>query len=436
MSGVPAPHPRVDTPPVFRINLSLPPVERYVELAQLYRDRLRAVRGLFDELVISIFPKILLGLIHWLLWLFLCTLYTTDETEEVRGISAVTGIDLYLLVFFNTVVDLLMGCTSGGARVRNFNGSIQMLHFRTLDWAMDPLRDLIVQLEFYRDTEPDKTLATSVTYVGFVGVLTAVRKDLSVSINFRPVHDKKHNFAFYFNHLLVLLGRGQSISSRLRDCILPSSENIPPPTLGDIVDNVPKMSTTAAYLIFCDGSTTVIMEKDFKTAVVRSSASFIVVTNHDYEPDAASPGTTAEKKSGNHIVLSLKHSLTELHEESTERWECMQGKWNHEVREMQRILQLKRNSAGEHLKHEEQREAEGSRTSLRQRRKREQRAKSEGITAAYPVDETALAITRREVVTWLTTYPIVNESTHYAIVMDPIRGKPIWVRRYNAMESK
>jgi hypothetical protein len=77
------------------------------------------------------------------------------------------------LVALNTLLDLLMGCTSGSARTQE--GSIsKMLHFRTLDWEMDALRHIVVNLEFIQSPS-SKVIARSVTYVGFIGVLTGVR---------------------------------------------------------------------------------------------------------------------------------------------------------------------------------------------------------------------------------------------------------------------
>lgn len=57
------------------------------------------------------------------------------------------------------------------------NNSVRLMHFRTLDWGMDRLRDLLVVLEFVDSSSesPDKVLARSITYAGFVGTLTAVR---------------------------------------------------------------------------------------------------------------------------------------------------------------------------------------------------------------------------------------------------------------------
>jgi hypothetical protein len=45
----------------------------------------------------------------------------------------------------------------------------KMLHFRTLDWGMDSLRKLIVQLEFVNE-KGGSVIARSITYAGFVEV--------------------------------------------------------------------------------------------------------------------------------------------------------------------------------------------------------------------------------------------------------------------------
>ncbi|QKX62438.1 uncharacterized protein TRUGW13939_09599 [Talaromyces rugulosus] len=380
---------------------------------------MRSLRGIFDELIAAaLSPKIPMTLVHWISRMCLRRLYSDEETDELRGISAVTDIDLYLLVCLNTVLDLLMGCTSGGVRTIQSESTktwstTKMLHFRTLDWAMDPLRDLIVQLDFYRDDIEEKVLASSITYVGFVGVLTGVRRDLSVSLNFRPVHDTTKNWTFYANHLLVLLGMRQSISSLLRECILlppgrlgtsSTPEKSKLSTLDDIVANVPGMPTTAAYLIFSDGDRTVTMEKDYRKAAVCSSSSFIVATNHDQQPDSA-------KSRGNHFGLSLISSdaqtVSDIIEESSERRACMQDKWDRKVAQRDSSYPPR---------------VQGMRSSLRLRQRRE-----------HTANETCadVAITQNEAIEWLTTYPVLNESTHYAAIMDPTRGKVVWAKLYN-----
>ena len=122
-------------PPRFTINLSLPPFGRYHKLARAFKTRIQGLPVLFDEVVQEIhLPP------TWarkIARLCLRKVYSTEETEELRGICKITGLEMYLLVAYNVLLDLFMGCTSGGARVQD-SGS--MLHFRTLDWGMDVLR--------------------------------------------------------------------------------------------------------------------------------------------------------------------------------------------------------------------------------------------------------------------------------------------------------
>ncbi|KAJ5742885.1 beta subunit of N-acylethanolamine-hydrolyzing acid amidase-domain-containing protein [Penicillium manginii] len=433
-------------PPVHRINLSLPPVERYVELARLYRDPMRSLRGTFDELVSSLSSKIPLGLVHRLARTFLRRLSTSEETEELRGISRATDIDLYLLICFNTVLDLLMGCTSGGVRTKH-GSETRILHFRTLDWGMEKLRPLIVQLEFVRDDDPEKVLATSVSYAGFVGVLTGVRKDLSMSLNFRPVHDTSKNLAFYLNHLLVLLGRRPSISSLLRQCLVPSSSNSKRlgwvsklPTLYHIMDDIPSQPTTAAYLIFSDGQRTVTMEKDVKTAITRFDRNFIVVTNNDQDSAAMPSQDAAKDKESSQSRLALVSeeplSMEELIEDSKERRACMQKKWDHKMKQNQR--DRARKETREPLVDESPKETNtdqpGVRSSLRLRQKAAERQKQANLEIRKlrgDSDGSDKAITPEEALSWLTTFPIVNEDTHYATLMDPSEGTLFWVSLYN-----
>lgn len=161
-----------DVPPTYTIDLSLPPRQRYVELARDFKPRLRELTSLFDEVIeytgIENIERVR-SLARWILR----GVYSKEQTEELRGICKTIGVEMYLLVALNTLLDLLMGCTSGGARTQE--GSIsKMLHFRTLDWGMDELRHIVVNLEFIQSPS-SKVIARSVTYVGFVGVLTGVR---------------------------------------------------------------------------------------------------------------------------------------------------------------------------------------------------------------------------------------------------------------------
>lgn len=162
-----------DSPSIYTIDLSLPPAERYVEVANDFKDNLVDLTHLFDEVVESLGLSISLSTVKWLAQLFLRRVHSNEQTEELRGISKAIGVEMYLLVAFNTLLDLFMGCTSGGVKVSD-GDKRKMLHFRTLDWGMDALRKVVVQFEFVERAH-GSVVARSVGYVGFVGILTGVR---------------------------------------------------------------------------------------------------------------------------------------------------------------------------------------------------------------------------------------------------------------------
>ncbi|WEW56161.1 Ntn hydrolase superfamily protein [Emydomyces testavorans] len=434
-----------DVPPVFRIDLSLPPSERYMELAKIYCERLRSLTGLFDELVASLHPKISVIWVKRAARLFLRKLYTHEETEEIKGISLATGIDMHLLVSLNVLLDLLMGCTSGAALTKeHVDEDAKMLHFRTLDWGMDGLRQLIVQLEYVRSPDTETVLATSITYVGFVGVLTGVRKGLSVSLNFRPNHDMSsawRNFRFYGGHLLVLLGVRRSISSLLRQCLLPSvtpksswigwfpgrQPKQPRAVSLDIISAVvPKIPSTAAYLIFCDGASAVVMEKDHRSAVIHSSSSFIVATNSDLETTSPSYQPPTRNRVDPQAVPHEDIMIVDIIEDSNERRACMQANWDKKVRAIAR--DLKQNNTRQMST-----EITAPQESMIQTRSSNEVVSLSAQNAAssdMATFHTEVTATPSEIVQWTATYPITADATHFATVMDPLEGRIFWLKRY------
>jgi hypothetical protein len=182
--------PKDDAIPTYRIDLSLPPAERYRQLAKDLGPRMRALKPLFDEVLMPLLPYAFMRRgVELLASVFLRRVYSAEETQELRGISRASGVDMYFLVALNVLLDSLLGCTSGGVMARPSSrkeeraGAVgcargdRMMHFRTLDWGMDGLRSVIVTLEFIRSksAEPRKVIARSITYAGFVGCLTGVR---------------------------------------------------------------------------------------------------------------------------------------------------------------------------------------------------------------------------------------------------------------------
>lgn len=169
--------------PTYRIDLALPPEERYVEVARDFAPRMGDVTAIFDDLLASIFRyPILCRVVKFCAKKLLRRLYDDEQDREARSFANAAGVDLYLVIALNVVLDVLIGCTAGciltephRAKASRQEAS-RLMHFRTLDWGMDALRELLIVVEFVDSREdPDRVIATSVTYAGFVGTLTATR---------------------------------------------------------------------------------------------------------------------------------------------------------------------------------------------------------------------------------------------------------------------
>lgn len=139
-----------DDPPRYTIDLSLPPRKRYQHMAADFMPQIVKLPVLFDEVVKDLRANVSIERVRWLARLLLRRVYNKEETEELRGIQETTGVEMYLLVAFNVLLDLFMGCTSGAVRVEDDDKNTKMLHFRTLDWGMDALRKVIVHLDFVK----------------------------------------------------------------------------------------------------------------------------------------------------------------------------------------------------------------------------------------------------------------------------------------------
>ncbi|KAI1128727.1 beta subunit of N-acylethanolamine-hydrolyzing acid amidase-domain-containing protein [Nemania abortiva] len=394
--------------PRFTIDLARPPRERYDEVVQVFGPRMRSLTGLFDSLL-SMFiastwlRQIVIGLSK----VCLRRVYDDEENEEIKGISAASSVPLYLLVALNSLLDCLLGCTSGAVPVSLGKGSrrtsvetsteqTRLLHFRALDWGMDELRDLLVVLEYVDSSSeyPNRVISRSITYAGFVGSLTMIRyvPGLSISLNQRPCHDcPSRNLRWH--QLLVLFGKRRSIGSIVRSFLLHPSQQI-----GEVEDTTDSGSSNLVkqaliltlipsapcYLIICDGQEATVIVKDYITGSVQSTRGFIAQTNHDPENHENSMAQTHEtSRRERRKVITSAFGVEGWIEESVDRLQCLQKKWD-------RLAQ---------------------------------RAKSTASSSAKS------SITERTLRKWLSEYPTLNECSHFTSILDPTTGNIQWLIR-------
>ncbi|RTE84579.1 hypothetical protein BHE90_000944 [Fusarium euwallaceae] len=398
--------------PRFVVDLSQPPEERYAHIVPHFRgsdiscninsvfnDLLKELLGQsFGKFMASVSPRILRRV------------YMPEENAELVGISKAMDVPMHALVAFNVLLDILLGCTSGGVRALNLadapdQQSSRMLHFRTLDWGMDLLRQIIVELDFVRKPG-GPVIATTVTYLGYVGVLTGVRKGLSMGLNFRPYHCRdtlKQRLSFRIHQVKVILGQRRSISSVLRGFLLDptpeedSSSHQEPDTdatvseiqdshMQGILKTLSTSRSTAAYLVFCTPERVYVVEKDDRKSFVRDSDTFLTAFNHDCQ-DENDPTklqqAAADLASGNDGT-----GMAVLVDFSLERKDRLDSLWKKRVKKCQR-----------QFSHQD------------------------------PI------VTFRDILRFLQDDHILVDETHYAVIMDPGNGTMLWRRQYKAEES-
>ena len=319
-----------------------------------------------------------------------------EENAEIRVLARAGGNPLHVVVAFNVMLDILLGCTSGAARVFDAASpaskqATRMLHFRTLDWAMDVLRQLTVELDFVRH-EGGPVIATSVTYLGYVGVLTGVRKGLSLSLNFRPYHAQetwKQALQFRWHQAMVVLGFRKSISSVLRGILLDEQTTTDNNTTSISLQQVEKIisefrpaPSTSAYLTFCTPSRVFVVEKDNYQAKIRESDLFLYAVNHD-EDDEGDPDELAELASQEAAI-----GMEEIVRFSRFRQDHLEKLW------------IKK-----------------SQTCQKRTKRPDQ------------------VVSVNDVIRIVSDPEISNEQTHYAVVMDPLEGKVRWAIMYPAADD-
>jgi len=163
-------------PRSYVVNLDLPPAERWPwkELALHYNQSVEAAlnligqfipwwgQGIVEDLAMEVFPH--LG----------------DYGLEVKSGADLLNISVAKATLLNIIYEVEAGCTSIIAQT----DSGDILHARNLDFNLaQTLRELVIEVAFQRN---GKTVYSGTTYVGYVGLLTGMRKGyFSITANQR-----------------------------------------------------------------------------------------------------------------------------------------------------------------------------------------------------------------------------------------------------------
>ncbi len=162
---------------IYKINLDQPPESRWNEVVTIYKsDILNALKNTEEMLNGSYY--------YWAAHNFfslLSNLGLVLYSKELEGIAKTLDISVGQVALLQLAYEFCTCCTS---IITKENGKVY--HFRTMDWDMNFLKPLTINVEFMRDGEP---IFRGTTWPGYVGILTGMKKNYSVSINYRRLND-------------------------------------------------------------------------------------------------------------------------------------------------------------------------------------------------------------------------------------------------------
>lgn len=166
------------SPPRYIINLDLTPGERWRDLIIRYKSKCLVAHRSIEELLTNIpLGTTIQGLATWLVT---AADYANSvlHRDELQCIADILEQPFEKVVLAQLIYEMCACCTSA---VFQYNGNAT--HYRTMDWGMDFLRDLTVELDFQRK---GKTVFLAVSWVGYIGIMTGMLPEkYSIALNFR-----------------------------------------------------------------------------------------------------------------------------------------------------------------------------------------------------------------------------------------------------------
>lgn len=181
------------------------------------------------------------------------------------------------------------------------------------------------------------------------------------------------------------------------------------PSLVDFAKSFAKRPSPPCYLIFSTPDEAVVVQKDFLGGSIKSTRNFLVQANHDTDHTAC-----CGDKEFHHRSLALGDSSLIPPEDawlsqSAEREIFVSDSWAAHSR----ISDYKRSVDYQETREEPARN--GSCISLISRQ-----SQGQNVT---------VGITRQTLQKWMSSYPVFNEYTHFATIMDPLSGDVVYLER-------
>ena len=167
--------------PRYKVDLDAKPSERWTEIVKDYKQHFKQIEGVITELIERELGKnglIAKNIVNSMVWL-LTQCGAVYYNQELKAIAKQSGMPLGLLTIMQLIYEACANCTS----IICFDENKKPIHIRTMDWGMDFLRALTIEIVFYKNKKP---LCIATSWAGYVGILTGMRyNSFAISVNYR-----------------------------------------------------------------------------------------------------------------------------------------------------------------------------------------------------------------------------------------------------------
>lgn len=221
----------------YSISLDLPPENRWTHVINKHKTQLRALAECIRK-ERQHFLSFIATPVSFAFGKIAPLLFNSEYIRELRGIAEDTedvGLTFDMLVQFNLGYSVYSHCTS--AVVQTPEGPHL---FRNMDFELECLRDLAIEVEFKRQ---GNVIAVCNTWVGCVGVLTGMRSGgWGVAVNFRYLN----NYPIW--NITQMLTRNEPVEFLMRRILCAETE-IPFTETIKLLSSIGLISP--AYIILC-----------------------------------------------------------------------------------------------------------------------------------------------------------------------------------------
>ena len=280
---------RVSDCPRYIVNLDAPPKERWNHIIKDFACHFPPVlefidavlgSGVKSDIVTSIVSGInKLGKFYY--------------SEEIEGIAEASGYPVGKIALLQIAYEVFAACTSivvdmpcdelnkSTGNSASSETDTAPFHIRTMDWEMNQLKDLTIEVDFVKEGH---ILARTTTWAGYVGILTGMKPQVaSVSVNYRrTLAGSRNMIAGVFRNMLKGLGKSWPVSFLVRETLIDKR------SFREVVDQLqskPLMAPTYITVAGAHPGEGIVITRDRESTVHPWSLDtdgFIVQTNMDH----------------------------------------------------------------------------------------------------------------------------------------------------------